>query len=232
MPAVSAPSGASGAGSAQPHPGSRTGTRARRPCRSGSRRCRRDRGPPRPSPRRPDRRSTRRSPGSPTRLGNGRLPGSSVKPRASDSRHRSYDPVPVRSRTVPGGCEPGQPPGFFATRTVMTDPRRDPALRRFDALAVGLAHELKNPLSTMRINLQLLREELGERPGARESGALKKVDAVLGEMRRLERIVADFLRIAREPALSLRPTDLNAIVEDTMSFLSGELRTLRIDSVL
>ncbi|HYC78532.1 MAG TPA: ATP-binding protein [Planctomycetota bacterium] len=110
----------------------------------------------------------------------------------------------------------------------MTDTDRDGRLTRFEALAAGLAHEIRNPLSTINITLQLLREELAERPGARENGSLKRVDVVLGELRRLERIVGDFLRLAREPSAERRRCDLNVLVEDAVNVMAADFRKARV----
>lgn len=113
----------------------------------------------------------------------------------------------------------------------MADTERDPRLHRFEALAGGLAHEIRNPLSTINITLQLLREDLAERPGARENADLRRLDVVLAEVRRLERIVQDFLRLAREPSLSRKTSDVNALVEDSLAFMAPEYKAARIDVV-
>jgi signal transduction histidine kinase len=113
----------------------------------------------------------------------------------------------------------------------MADSERDSRWQRFEALAGGLAHEIRNPLSTINITLQLLREDLAERPGARENADLRRVDVVLAEVKRLERIVQDFLRLARDPSPRLRRTDVNALVEDALAFMSAEFRAARIDVV-
>jgi two-component system, NtrC family, sensor histidine kinase HydH len=113
----------------------------------------------------------------------------------------------------------------------MGENERETKLTRFEALAAGLAHEIRNPLSTINITLQLLREQLAERPGARESADLKRVDVTLKELRRLERIVQDFLRLAREPSARPRRRDMNALVEDALNFMAAEFRAAKIDVV-
>jgi two-component system NtrC family sensor kinase len=107
-------------------------------------------------------------------------------------------------------------------------PSRQP---RFDALAVALGHELKNPLSTITMTLELLREELARR-GPGETAALRKVDAALEELKRVDRTFQDFLRFAREPAPDLRPADLNRLVEESLAVLGPELRDRRLTPVL
>src|SRR5262245_27360950 len=70
-------------------------------------------------------------------------------------------------------------------------------------LAGGLAHEIKNPLSTIRLNMDLLAEDLGEAeaPAARRS--LKRIDVVRRECQRLQSLLDDFLQFARVRRLHL-----------------------------
>src|SRR5258707_6137771 len=94
-------------------------------------------------------------------------------------------------------------------------------------LAAGLAHEIKNPLSTMAINLALLDEEWGgarrapgaPEPGARELRCLKRVGTLQREVRRLEAIVEDFLRFARGGQINRAPADLCALVREVLEFV-------------
>src|SRR5439155_20232184 len=72
----------------------------------------------------------------------------------------------------------------------------------------GLAHEIKNPLSTIQLNLQLLREDLlPENPTY--SRLVSRLDTVHRETGRLREILDDFLRYAGRIELDKRPTDLN-----------------------
>src|SRR5688572_11252424 len=98
---------------------------------------------------------------------------------------------------------------------------------RFDELAAALAQELRNPLSTITIMLELLREELASGMRA-ETGTVRRVDAALEELKRLDRVFAEFLRFAREPQLELRPGDVNRLIEDALGALSAELLARRV----
>jgi len=62
----------------------------------------------------------------------------------------------------------------------------------------GLAHEIKNPLSTVALNAQLLREEILDSPLADDDRAAmaRRVDTLAREAGRLRDILADFLRYA------------------------------------
>ena len=99
-------------------------------------------------------------------------------------------------------------------------------------LADGLAHEIKNPLSTMAINLALLQEEW-ERAGAvrnperpertpREERSLKRVRTLQREVQRLEQILEDFLHYARGGEVNRKPDDLARIVRELVEFVEPE----------
>lgn len=109
-----------------------------------------------------------------------------------------------------------------------TDPE-DERRRRLARLAGGLAHEIKNPLSTMAINLTLLEEEVQPAPGGdgahspRDSRILKRVQKLQREVTRLEGIVEDFLRYARGGEINRRPHDLVALVQEVLEFSAPEL---------
>jgi signal transduction histidine kinase len=99
-------------------------------------------------------------------------------------------------------------------------------------LAAGLAHEVKNPLSTMAINLALLEEEWSKAAQtrdpknpeltAREKRCMKRVHTLQREVERLEQIVEDFLRFARGGEINRSPRDLGAIVREVLDFVATE----------
>ncbi len=89
-------------------------------------------------------------------------------------------------------------------------------------LAGALAHEIKNPLSTIRLNMELLAEDLDglEAPGAQR--AIRRVGTMHAECQRLQQLLDDFLQFARARNLELRPADLNAEVEDLLAFFQAK----------
>lgn len=80
------------------------------------------------------------------------------------------------------------------------------------SLAGGLAHEIKNPLSTIAMNLELLVEDVGEAESPRERRMLSKLVTVQRACRNLQNILDDFLKFARAGELNLEQEDLNAVV--------------------
>ncbi len=95
-------------------------------------------------------------------------------------------------------------------------------------LASGLAHEIRNPLSTLRMNLQLLREDWENPITEREQKNRRKIDVLLREIDRLDSILSDLLRFAAGHALDLRPTDLNGLAGELLDFLSPQAERARI----
>ncbi|MBU0717401.1 MAG: two-component sensor histidine kinase [Planctomycetes bacterium] len=88
-------------------------------------------------------------------------------------------------------------------------------------LAGGLAHELRNPLSTIMINLRLLAEDLQDgRPDADDvrRRALLKVETLRREAERLQNLFDEFLALASPPRLQNRLVDLNGVVKHLVEF--------------
>jgi signal transduction histidine kinase len=98
-------------------------------------------------------------------------------------------------------------------------------------LAGGLAHEIKNPLSTIRLNMELLAEDLGEEESPRHSRALAKISVMQRECQRLETLLNDFLDFAKVRTLRLEPTDLNDLVRRLLEFFRPQSREAGIEIV-
>lgn len=89
-------------------------------------------------------------------------------------------------------------------------------------LAGGLAHEIKNPLSTILLNLELLAEDIEESEAATGHRMLRKVQTVQQECKHLQSILDDFLKFARVGELDLEPLDLNEVVGEFIDFYRNE----------
>ncbi len=90
------------------------------------------------------------------------------------------------------------------------------------ALAGGLVHEIKNPLSTVRINLTLLREDLAQ-AHPEDRGSLHRIDLLEREVARLDAILNDFMRYAGMRRLHRQRADLAAVVQETLDFVEPGL---------
>jgi two-component system, NtrC family, sensor histidine kinase HydH len=98
-------------------------------------------------------------------------------------------------------------------------------------LAGALAHEIKNPLSTIRLNMELLAEDLGEPETPQQRRALKRVEVVRRECQRLQSLLDDFLNFAKVRRLHLEPSDLNHQIEDVLEFFAPEAHDAGIEVV-
>jgi signal transduction histidine kinase len=98
-------------------------------------------------------------------------------------------------------------------------------------LAGSLAHEIKNPLSTIRLNMELLAEDLGEPQSPAQRRALKRVETVQRECQRLQALLDDFLSYAKVRRLQLEPSDLNHQIEDVLDFFAPEAEQAGIEIV-
>jgi len=96
-------------------------------------------------------------------------------------------------------------------------------LAHLGTLAGGLAHEIKNPLSTFNLNLQLLEEDLRSLHLEKEQRLVSRTAALRAEVRRLEEVLEDFLRYARGHKLQLVPLDVNALLDEVLDFVQPEV---------
>ena len=96
-------------------------------------------------------------------------------------------------------------------------------------LAGGLAHEIRNPLSTIGLNLDLLSEELGECDSPRDRRILNKLTMVKRQCEQLNRILDDFLQFARAGTLKLSTADLNQSVAEFIEFYAPQAAEQGID---
>jgi two-component system, NtrC family, sensor histidine kinase HydH len=105
----------------------------------------------------------------------------------------------------------------------------EPQYTELAELAGGFIHELKNHLSTLGLNLQLLAEDFANPENQRERRALTRVQRLQGECQRLVDVAHDFLRFARIKDLELVATDLGKIVEEMVDFFGPTSRSASID---
>jgi signal transduction histidine kinase len=98
-------------------------------------------------------------------------------------------------------------------------------------LAGGLAHEIKNPLSTIRLNMELLAEDLAESEAPHDRRALHKIQVVQRECQRLQDLLDDFLNFAKVRKLQLEPVDLNEQVRQVLDFFRPKAKEAGIEVV-
>ncbi len=95
-------------------------------------------------------------------------------------------------------------------------------------LSAGLAHELKNPLSAIDLNLHLLVEEL--RAGqALPQGAAEYLEVIQTEIRRLNAVAENFLRLSRPAPPDLGPVDLGEVLRHVLTLVAREAADRKVE---
>lgn len=102
--------------------------------------------------------------------------------------------------------------------------RQAERMAEIGAMTGGLAHEIKNPLSTIGLNAQLLVEGIQEMdlPPEESSRLLSRTRALQRETERLRGILQDFLEFAGQIHLERREHDLNEMVAELADFYQPE----------
>ncbi len=113
-----------------------------------------------------------------------------------------------------------------ATRLMQAERRAQASerLAELGSMTGGLAHEIKNPLSTLTLNAQLLREELldAELPEDIRGTVTRRVDALARESDRLKDILSDFLQFAGRMRLDPQLRDLRSILQELVDFFHAQ----------
>jgi len=100
---------------------------------------------------------------------------------------------------------------------------RSEKLAALGQLAAGIAHEIRNPLTSINILIHSLRERLPSENSQQED--LKVIEE---EIHRMNEIVDQFLRFAKPASPLLEKTDVLSIVEETLQLLRLQIEKQRI----
>jgi PAS domain S-box-containing protein len=142
----------------------------------------------------------------------------------SDARGDRYL---VLADPVPRGSEP---------RAAVLTLRNSDSMRKLTSLldeshrmiawgqvALGVAHEIKNPLQAMNLNLELAREKITRHGGDGEmSGPMRNLNVVGQQIRRLDEVVNGFLRFARMTHAEREPLNVNGTLAEVVNLVAGE----------
>ena len=109
--------------------------------------------------------------------------------------------------------------------------RTSERLAELGTMTGGLAHEIKNPLSTVGLNIQLIQEDIadarqavGDAHPARDAldRVTRRLEGLHRETQRLRNILEDFLRFAGRMKLDRVHTDLNGLVHELTDFFEPQ----------
>jgi signal transduction histidine kinase len=90
--------------------------------------------------------------------------------------------------------------------------------------ASGLAHEVRNPLNSVALQLSLLERRTAYLEPRLASEIKELIGIIREEIRRLDGLVGDFLELSRAGRVQYRPTSLDALVDEVVRLLRPEAR--------
>jgi len=90
-----------------------------------------------------------------------------------------------------------------------------------------VAHEVRNPLNSMVINMQIIRRELQKENGSKEK-ILNYLNIVNSEIHRLDDLITDYLTLSKMPKADLKLENIKELVDDVVTSLQLEAVTKKI----
>ncbi|MBY0589161.1 two-component sensor histidine kinase [bacterium] len=112
-------------------------------------------------------------------------------------------------------------------------PRWEELYRDLASMAGELAHEIRNPLSTIQMSVQLLAEDLETPTKQADRRISQKIEVVARECQRLSSILDSFLRMTRLHQVEGRRVNLNELVAEVLEFSRPRITSsgiiLRVD---
>ena len=107
-----------------------------------------------------------------------------------------------------------------------------PATEKYELLArllKRLAHEIRNPLSSLDVHFQLLKEDVTTLSPSARAELAPRLGIIHGELHRLESIVERFLKLAGPSALELQPVDIRTIISHVCELLRPEAAARQVE---
>lgn len=139
--------------------------------------------------------------------------------------------IEVSVSTAPIRDNEGEITGFISiSRDITGRKRMEEMLRRSEKLttvgqlAAGVAHEIRNPLTTLRGFIQLQQQTHKLNP--------RHIDLMLSELDRINLIVGEFLILAKPQAVSFQQKDVRFIMGDVISLLDSQAHMYGIEFVI
>lgn len=157
--------------------------------------------------------------------------GQGVIERELDCPLSAGKSVPLEVMGTPLVNEEGEPLGHVVLFRDLTEIRqlkdevaRSQRLASIGKLAAGVAHEIRNPLSSIKGLATYFRERYREVAEDRQNAEI-----MIQEVDRLNRVIGQLLEFARPMSLQKRPTPLKTLVQQTLTMIEGHAREKAIE---
>lgn len=99
------------------------------------------------------------------------------------------------------------------------------------SLAGELAHEIKNPLTAIRMNVEFLHEDFEKSSTPEARRAIPRIEKVISQCQRLETMLNDFLRFTRLSQLELKAGSLNTQVNYVLDFIEPQAIQQKVEVI-
>jgi PAS domain S-box-containing protein len=133
----------------------------------------------------------------------------------------------------------GETPGFVEILRDISNQRelereliKTEKMAAIGKMASKVVHEIRNPLGSINLNVDILLDNIGVGESAEEREAREILQTIKRETRRLSQITDEYLQFSRMPQPTGREEDLNAVMLELADFLRPELRRSGIRLVL
>jgi len=113
--------------------------------------------------------------------------------------------------------------GFFIARKINAQLVRSAKMASLGQLSANIAHEIRNPLTSIKMRLYSLEEELKNSSSTKDD-----MNVITEEINRMEKTVKNFLDFARPPEPNLEKCDIIQILEGTVSLVSLKAKSQNI----
>jgi two-component system sensor histidine kinase HydH len=113
---------------------------------------------------------------------------------------------------------------LMEVRRLQQEVERTKRLASLGSLAAGVAHEIRNPLSSVKGFATYFREKLKDNPQD-----LDTANTMIQEVERLDRVIGQLLEFARPSALSIKPVNIGDLIQHSLKLIDGDARTRGIE---
>ncbi len=117
-------------------------------------------------------------------------------------------------------------------RALAAQVQEESRLAYIGTLAASIAHEVRNPLSSVKINVQMLERRIKDLADPEQADYFRgKIERIKGEIERLEDSVNHFLAFSRPVPLRLERVRLNDVVENVLDLLAPQCQARGVQLV-
>jgi two-component system nitrogen regulation sensor histidine kinase NtrY len=135
-------------------------------------------------------------------------------------------------RMSPRRADDGSLEGYVVAFDDVTDLVSAQRMAAWGDVARRIAHEIKNPLTPIRLSAERIKRKFGRKLGDEAADLDQMTDVIVRQTEDLRRIVDEFSKFARMPEPDRRDSDLTALVRDAVTLQEAGQPGVKFESVL